>query len=455
MTFIALFLMKNDYFSFKNLYHKIFLIFIIIISFGVNKIINYYKYNPDKFYKNNLNKRINIGIVSQSIKNGGIERTTSLILYYFNKVKIFKLFLFTKQQKQNNEYFIDTNIKRIAFKNNLIELLKQQKIDILLYQCYDYKEINLLNKIKNLKLILINNSCFFYWIYINKYFYFKTYYQAYKNCNYTISLVPFENDYLFQKWGINSILMNNFIQYEYDAIAPSDLSSDIILMIGRGDDRNKRFDLGIKSMKYIINEVPESEMKLISNLDGIIYLKKLTKDLNLENYVKFVGYASNPSIYFTNASIHLFPTISESFGNVLVETKIYGIPNILVGLDYLSASEGGTIIIYDDSPLSLARIAVKILKNKKYKKKLGRAARNSMKKFNNWLILKRWIKVILSIYNGKEDYEKLRNEDKKMLDKDAINIIEKQINLLKQRKTKFINLTLNDIENLTFIQNLK
>ena len=78
-----------------------------------------------------------------------------------------------------------------------------------------------------------------------------------------------------------------------------------------------------------------------------------------------------------------------------------------------------------------------------------------MKKFNNWLILKRWVKVILSIYNDKEDYEILRNEDKKMLDKDAIKLIENQINLLKQRNTKFINLTLKDIENLTFIQNLK
>ena len=146
-------------------------------------------------------------------------------------------------------------------------------------------------------------------------------------------------------------------------------------------------------------------------------MQKLTKDLNLENYIKFVGYTSNPSIYFKNASLHLFPTIVESFGYVLAETKIFGIPNIIVGLDYLSISEGGTVIIYNDSPLSLAEITVKILKNKKYKKKLGRAARNSMKKFNNWLILKRWIKVILSIYNGKEDYEKLRNEDKKMLDK--------------------------------------
>lgn len=78
-----------------------------------------------------------------------------------------------------------------------------------------------------------------------------------------------------------------------------------------------------------------------------------------------------------------------------------------------------------------------------------------MKKFNNRLILKRWIKIILSIYNGKEDYEKLRNKDKKITDKEAMNLIENQINLLKYRNIKYMNLTLKDIENLTFMQNLK
>ena len=183
-------------------------------------------------------------------------------MYYFNKVKIFKLFLFTLFGKQDNEYFIDNNIERITFKNNLIGLIAQKKIDILIYQLYNYKEINELNKIKNLKVVLINNSCFLFWIYSNGFYYFKTYYEAYKNSQYTISLVPFENDYLFKKWGINSILIKNFIQYEYYDIVPSDLSSDIILMIGRGDDKFKRFDLGIKAMKFIVNDIPQSEMKL-------------------------------------------------------------------------------------------------------------------------------------------------------------------------------------------------
>ena len=121
----------------------------------------------------------------------------------------------------------------------------------------------------------------------------------------------------------------------------------------------------------------------------------------------------------------------------------------------MAASKGGTVIIYDDSPMSIAEIAIKILKNIKYKKKLGRAARNSMKKFNNWLILKRWIKIILSIYNGKEDYERLRNKDKKISDKEATNLIENQLKLLKQRNKKFMNISLKDFENLNFMENLK
>ena len=435
----------------KKLIYKIIILIILIIN--KNWYYNYYKLN--NFYENSLNKKINIGLFAKSLKNGGAERSTSLICYYFNKVQIFKLFVFTLENKQNNEFFLDDNIERIIIKNNFVELINQKKIDILLYQLYNYRQIYELSKIKNLKMILINRSCFLHWIYYNSYDIFKTYYKIYKNSQYTISLIPFENDFLFRKWGINSILISNFMTYEYNNITPSDLSSSTILMIGRGDDKTKRFDLGIKAMKHIASEIPQSEMKIISSLYKIDFLLKLMKELNLDNFVKFLGYTSNPSIYYKNASIHIFPTLAEAFPNILSETKIYGIPNILVGLDYVACSHGGTVIIYDDSPLSLAEVAIKILKNKRFKKRLGRAARNSMKKYKNYIILKRWVKIILSIYKSKEDYQKLRNEDKKISDEDAIKLIQSQLNLLKQRKSKFNNITLNDIINFTFIQNLK
>ena len=177
--------------------------------------------------------------------------------------------------------------------------------------------------------------------------------------------------------------MNNFISYEFNSITPSDLSSKTILMIGRCENLLKRCDLGIKAMKYIIQEIPDCKMKIISEIFPFSRLTNLTKNLNLDNNVFFVGYSSKPEKYFKDASLHIFTSISESFGLVLSETKLYGIPNILLGLDYLTISEGGTIIIYDDKPETIADEALKVIKNITLRKILGINARNSVKIVDN------------------------------------------------------------------------
>jgi glycosyltransferase involved in cell wall biosynthesis len=162
-----------------------------------------------------------------------------------------------------------------------------------------------------------------------------------------------------------------------------------------------------------------------------------------------------PEIHFKNASLHIFPSISESFGMVLSETKIYGIPNILIGLDYLSISHGGTIIVYDDNPESIAKEAIKILNNYTYRQKLGKEARRSMLNFRNKLILKRWNQLILSIYNGDNYYQILRNKGPKVSENYSIELIKNQINLLKKRNNTFNNLTLQYLCNFTKMENLK
>ena len=262
-------------------------------------------------------------------------------------------------------------------------------------------------------------------------------YNAYQNAKYIISLIPFENDYLFPKWGINSILMNNFISYEFSDIVPSSLSSRIIIMIGRADDKYKRFELGIQAMEYIVKQIPECKMKMISNKIGLDDIINITKTLKLQDNIEFVGYIGKPEIFYNNASLHIFPSICESFAMVLRETKIFGIPNIVLGLDYLSVIKGGTIIIYDDKPNSIAKEAIKILKNDTFRKELGDEARESMRKFNNHLTLHKWIKLLLSIVNGENYYQDLRKQDMK-IDKDiALYLIKNQIKLLQNRDSNF------------------
>ena len=133
-------------------------------------------------------------------------------------------------------------------------------------------------------------------------------------------------------------------------------------MIGRASDKLKRFDLGIMSMKYIIQEIPDCELKIITDLLDIDFLQNLKQKLNLGKHINFIEFTSTPEIYFKNSSLHLFPSISECFPMVLCETKIYGIPNILIGLDYVKMAKGGTIILYDDSPESISRESIYIVK---------------------------------------------------------------------------------------------
>ena len=79
--------------------------------------------------------------------------------------------------------------------------------------------------------------------------------------------------------------MYNFIPYEFDKTILSDLSSQTILMIGRGDNIYKRFELGILAMEYISKEIPICEMKIISNVTGTYNLEDLVNNINLkENF---------------------------------------------------------------------------------------------------------------------------------------------------------------------------
>jgi len=263
----------------------------------------------------------------------------------------------------------------------------------LVYNSYDKREIDKLNKLQKTKIIYYDHSVFLFWILFGQSFY-NSIYQSYKKCKYVISLVPLENDYLFKKWGINSILMHNLQTFEYDLVKPSDLSSKEIIMIGRTDDGLKRFDLGIIAMKSIIKEIPECKMYIIGahNRD----LQKLIKHSHLENYMQFTGFHRNIGKYLKSVSLHIFTSIAEAYAMVLSETKIYGIPTILCGLDYLSLAKGGTVIIYDDNPETIAKEAIKILKDDKYRKKLGKETRKSMKKVRNNLIVKRWVKLLIT-----------------------------------------------------------
>ena len=61
---------------------------------------------------------------------------------------------------------------------------------------------------------------------------------------------------------------------------------------------------------------------------------------------------------------------------------------------------------------------------------MGEKAKKSMKKFNNNLLLKKWVKLIICIHNGDEEYESLKKQDQILSYRIIIKILNSQIQLL-------------------------
>ena len=328
-------------------------------------------------------------------------------------------------------------------------MLRKNHIDILIYNFYDIKEIQKLNKLKTTKIIYYDHSSFVYWLYLKIYKFSDTIYSEYKKCKSVISLIPIQNDYLFKIWGINSIFIQNPTTFEYDSIIPSDLSNQNIIMMGRNDDPKKRFELGIKSMKNIIKEIPNSQMNIISL--PIKECEELIQNLNLVKNIRFLGFQRSIEIFLRNSSLFILPSFSESYPMVLSEAKIFGIPSIICGLDYLCLAKRGTIIIYDDNPDTISKEAIQILKNKEYRKKLGNEARRSMKKIKNHVIIEKWIKLLKSIYKGDEQYKKLTTENEyKITEKEAGKILKNQLQRLKRQDNFLREATLEQLKHYSF-----
>ena len=276
---------------------KFIIIFILFLSYFL--IIIYYEW-----YDLIIGK-IKIGYYSRSIRYGGVERVIALLINLLSKEKYFNIYLITDNKKSDGEYKIPNFINRICLsdkKKNIFDVINEEKLDIIIYNFYNLNVIKQLNSLNKTKTIFYNHSSFLYWVFNKKINFNETIYPAYKNSKYVISLIPFENDYLFKKWGINSILMDNPISFEYDSVKPSSLSNKNIIMIGRIEDPVKRYDLGIKAMSSIIKKIPDRKMKIIA--DKSKKFINLIKDLKLENNIEFTGFQKNIEIFLNNASLH-------------------------------------------------------------------------------------------------------------------------------------------------------
>ena len=118
---------------------------------------------------NNLNQSIKVAYYCNCIKYGGVERIIALLINKLSDIRLFKQYLITNLKPQEGEYIIPNNTVRLSLieqNMNLIEIIKREQIDILIYNFYKKKEMFELTKLNGTKTIFFDHSSVFFWIYL-------------------------------------------------------------------------------------------------------------------------------------------------------------------------------------------------------------------------------------------------------------------------------------------------
>lgn len=142
----------------------------------------------------------------------------------------------------------------------------------------------------------------------------------------------------------------------------------------------------IKNESGLFNLISVSRLEKVKNIDSLLrvvarlielnlpvhytilgdgsemnHLKKLTKDLNIENAVTFLGFHDNPYHYLLKADLYLLTSFSEGFSNSLAEAMYCGIPSLTTRVgaaqEIIDDEKNGWIVNVDDDDDLFAKIS--------------------------------------------------------------------------------------------------
>ncbi len=145
------------------------------------------------------------------------------------------------------------------------------------------------------------------------------------------------------------------VKEEHETLANPFKSDDYnILSVTRlsNSERLKGIDTVIKALPLLKEKIPNIKYSVIGKGDDVKRLKQLASDLNVAEYVDFLGFVDDINAYYQHCNIFTLPSKKEGFGIVYLEAMQYKKPVIAVNYggptDVVIDKETGYLCEYDD-----------------------------------------------------------------------------------------------------------
>ena len=184
----------------------------------------------------------------------------------------------------------------------------------------------------------------------------------------------------------------------------------IILFIGNLE-KLKDIDSLIKAIPIIKKSIPNIRVFIGGEGSEENKLKKLAKKLNIEENVKFLGFASGDYKYswYKTADLCVIPSLYETFGIVCLEAMACGKPVVasnIGGIPFVVEDRETGLLFECGNAKDLAEKVIFLLQNEELREKMGEAGRKRAEEFTWDKIAGQTVEVYKEILQTKVGNEK-------------------------------------------------
>lgn len=190
----------------------------------------------------------------------------------------------------------------------------------------------------------------------------------------------------------------------------SSLNNHNIIILGKLNHNKNGIVSAITAMASIVKEFPDIKLNIISPDGPTLTINQLIKKFGLNKNIVFLSFDTKISNYFIDSSIFIYASLIEECSTAIKEAMNHGLPCI-VSTDIANnlLSQDGIIKVNITKEKDLANEIIKLLKDNKYKNKIGMGARSSLEKINDDAV-NLWDRLLISLKTGEKDFQKLRTE---------------------------------------------
>lgn len=226
--------------------------------------------------------------------------------------------------------------------------------------------------------------------------YIKKIVTSLKNIDYFVVVSEDLKEFYKNKIGDTKCLyIPNVIDNIYDK--PKYNTNYNLVSVGRFS-KEKAFEDLIEVIGIVKKDIPNIHLNLVG--DGKLKndITNKIESLDLKENIKLCGYLSQSEIkkVMLDSSLYVMTSLTESFGLVLIEANSYGIP--CIAFDSASGAkqiiENKELLISNRDKEKMAKLIVKLLKDKDKLQAYGKEAYNNCQKYLLVNVKKKWLDLL-------------------------------------------------------------